>query len=120
MERKTKQTILSIGGIVFAGLTFIIQVKPEATVAATGIAAMPWNESNITTLRSAEVAEVEKFVNSMLCDDEGDCSPFRNVRQFTWADLEGNGKYALATVWNNGTRGEALSIYEKNFAGKGK
>jgi hypothetical protein len=106
-------------GIVVAamlGLAVIVAIR-DATATDVDIAATPWDESNIATLRSANVADIGKFVNQVLCDDIKDCAPV-NVREFAWADIEGKGKYALIDVWNTGGSVEGVGIYQRNSSAK--
>jgi hypothetical protein len=103
-------------GAAMLGLAVFVTVK-GATATAVDIAATPWDESNIATLRSANAADIEKFVNQVLCDDMKDCAPVK-VREFAWADIEGKGKYALIDVWNTGGRAEGVGIYQKNSSAK--
>jgi hypothetical protein len=115
MRWKPKRTIFDLLGVVFVALALLI---PDAggTASAAQISAMSWDESNITVLRSANVADVAKFVNGVECGDKSPCGI--NIEEFAWADLESNGKYALVDVWDNGNRAEAVSIYQRNSSGQ--
>lgn len=112
MARKTKQTIFALGSIIFVCFTLVVPFSGGATASAAEIAHIPWDEANISTLRSLDRDSIQKFVNS----PEGFLPV--NVLQFEWADFAGNGKYALVVVWNTGRVGEAISIYRQNDVGK--
>jgi hypothetical protein len=94
------------------GLAVIVPVKGGATASAVEIAAIPWDASNIATLRSANVADVERLV----CGSEPPC--WANVDQFEWADLEGNGKYSLVCVWDARGKVQTISIFQRAASGK--
>jgi hypothetical protein len=111
---KTKGAITAAAAL---GLAIIVLVRAAATASSAEIGDMAWDESNIATLRSANVADIEKFVNQVLCDDIKDCAPVK-VREFAWADIEGDGKYALIDVWNTGGRAEGVGIYQRNSSAK--
>ena len=93
------------------GLAVFVTVK-GATATAVDIAATPWDESHIATLRSASVADVEK----VLCGNGRPCEA--NMDHFEWADLEGNGKYALVCVFDFGGKVQTVNIYQRDGSGK--
>jgi hypothetical protein len=105
----------AIAGAAMLGLAVTVPVRAGATASAAEIAALPWDESNITELRSASLSDVEEFVNRVLCDDIKDCAPVQ-VIQFVWEDLESNGQYLLVDLY--GDRTQAVGIYWKTHSGK--
>jgi hypothetical protein len=108
---------LDIKRVFVLSFTLIVSIGPATSASAIDIAEVRWDESNIAALRSASLSEIEKFANWVLCDNIKDCSPIY-VSQFTWADLEGDGKYALIDVWNTGHGPEAVAIYRRDNSRK--
>jgi hypothetical protein len=94
------------------GVTIIVPVKGGATASAADIAATTWDKSNLATLRSANVTDVEKLV----CGSEPPC--WANVDQFEWTDLEGNGKYSLVCVWDARGKVQTISIFQRAASGR--
>jgi hypothetical protein len=102
----------AITAVALLGLAIIVPVRGETTASAAEIAAITWDESNVATLRSANVADVEKLV----CGSEPPC--WANVDQFEWTDLEGNGKYSLVCVWDARGKVQTISIFQRAASGK--
>ena len=59
---------------------------------------IPWTESNIATLRAANMADVRRFLSGLPMDNRQRIMPSENVDEFSWVDLAGTGKYALVMV----------------------
>src|SRR5216683_7882217 len=79
-----------------------------SAVLAAGVADIPWSESNIATLRSFDKAAIFEFVTG------GDHDPGfteKNIWEFGWYDLAGDGKYELALTQNTGPCCVALILY---------
>jgi hypothetical protein len=93
------------------GLAVFVRVRTGLTAPAD-IANMPWDESNVATLRSASIADIEKLI----CGDEQPCGA--SVNRFEWADLEGKGKYGLVCVFTYGGKVQTVNIYQRDGSGK--
>ncbi len=74
-----------------------VSVTVRAALCAD-IAKIPWTESNIETLRASDKADMVRFLNGLRTDSSQRIMPPENVTEFSWVDLEGNGKYALLMV----------------------
>lgn len=100
------RTIVLLGLVIFAF---------AAEAFAGEIGDLPWNKSNIATLRGLDEAAVDKFVNE---ESEGDVH--KTVGEFTWADLAGDGEYELITTFDLSGRSffDYLAVYERDDAGK--
>ena len=97
-----------------AAAVLIILASARLAVAA-GIGDVPWNQSNVATLRSFDEAAVENFVNEI---SEGDVH--KTVGEFTWADLAGDGRYQLIATLDLSGRSlfDYLAVYERDNHGK--
>ena len=82
---------------------------------AAGITEIPWNESNIGTLRSFEKAAIFEFVTG---GDHDSGFTEKNIWEFGWYDLAGDGRYELALTQNTGPCCVALILYWQDAPGK--
>ena len=103
-------------------LPVVVAIATTAAASAVKIADMAWDDSHLAVLRSATVFDIEDFVNRDPCEDDEDgigC-PKIVVHQFVWADLQGNGKYALVDLCDYGgpSRSLDIDIYQRNSSGE--
>jgi len=90
---------------------------------AAEIADIAWNESNIERLRAFDKAAVARLVADVTGNISGHWPPEvkpRDVGEFTWADLAGDGHYELVTTLDVNGRAffNALMIYSRDSSGK--
>jgi len=83
---------------------------------AAGIADIPWNESNIQTLRGFNKSSVDTLVNKL----RGGDPMHAMVGGFGWYDLAGDHRYELLATEDLSGRGffDYLAIYQQDSAGK--
>ena len=83
---------------------------------AAGIAEIPWNESNIQTLRGFDENSVDALVNNL----RGGDPMHAMVGGFGWYDLAGDHHYELVVTEDLSGRAwfEYLAIYRQDHAGK--
>ncbi len=83
---------------------------------AAGVADIPWNESNIQTLRGYDRSSVETLVNDLRGGDPSHAT----VGAFGWYDLAGDHRYELLATEDLSGRGffDYLAIYQQDSAGK--
>jgi len=65
--------------------------------AGVDLAAIPWTEANLETLRQANMADVRRLLSGIPADNS-QRMPAENVTEFSWVDAQGNGEYVLAIV----------------------
>jgi hypothetical protein len=103
-------------------IAVVVAIAQRAAASAVKIADMAWNKSNVAVLRSASVFDIEDFVNRDQCEDneDGIGCPAIVVHQFVWADLQGNGKYALVDLrdYGDSSRSLGIDIYQRNSSGE--
>jgi hypothetical protein len=100
--------LLVIGALVLLGLT--------GAAVGSDIGDLPWNESNIQTLRSYDKSSIEAFVNDL----RGGDLLHALVGGFGWYDLAGDHRYELVATEDLSGRAlfDYLAIYEQDNAGK--
>ena len=103
-------------------LAVVVAIATTAAASEVKIADIAWDESHLAVLRSASVFDIEDFVNRDRCEDDEDgigC-PAIVVHQFVWADLQGNGKYALVDLrdYGDSSRSLGIDIYQRNSSGE--
>jgi len=83
---------------------------------AAGIAEIPWNESNIQTLRGFDKSSVDALVNNL----RGGDPMHAMVGGFGWYDLAGDHHYELVVTEDLSGRAffDYLAIYGQDSAGK--
>jgi hypothetical protein len=111
--RATTNLKHTIAAAAMFGLVVIVAVRYGATAHAADIADIRWDESNTKVLQSADVSS---FLESVLCGGGAPCRI--DISQFAWADLEGNGKYALVSAWDYGGKVQTVSIFQQKAPGK--
>lgn len=90
---------------------------------AAGIANIPWSESNLETLRGFDRTAVAQFATELLGNFSGHGdSPVvkpKDIGEFTWADLEGDGQYELIMTLDVNGRAffNALEIFWRDQSG---
>lgn len=97
----------------------ILALLTVATISTTAVAIqidqIAWNESHVETLRSFDKAAIFQFVTA------GDHDPGfseKNIWEFGWYDLAGEGKYELAlTQWSRPCC-ISLTLYRQDAIGK--
>jgi hypothetical protein len=102
--------------------TLVLAVIASAIVPAAAlcadIAKIPWTESNVETLRAFDKAAIVRFVNALGGADTDILVPAYTIREFSWIDLAGDGRYALALFELPGTCCSGLVIYQQDARGK--
>lgn len=76
---------------------------------------LSWNQSNIKTLRSFDKAAIFRFITG---GNPGLGFTEKNIWEYGWYDLAGDGKYELALTFSTGPCCVFLSIYSMRGAGK--
>jgi hypothetical protein len=112
-------TILAFGSVA-SGESAATGVDETRSIAHGGpIASLAWNKSNIDTLRSFDKAAVVRFINEWT-GKEGTFMALkpRELWDFGWFDLAGDGKYELATVVSSGPDVVGLSLLWQDAPGK--
>ena len=96
-------------------LALLIVATISTSALAIQIDQIAWNESHVATLRSFDKAAISAFVTG------GDRDPgFRekNILEFGWYDLAGDGKYELALTQGGGPCCVFLVLYRQDSIGK--
>jgi hypothetical protein len=103
-------------------VTLVLAAIASATVPAAVLCAdigkISWTESNVETLRAFDKAAIVRFVNSLGGADTDILVPAYTIREFSWIDLAGDGRYALALFELPGTCCSGLVIYQQDASGK--
>ena len=109
---------------VLLAVTAAVIVTSVNVACAAGIADIPWNQSNIETLRSFNQADLARFATPVLGNFSGHGdSPVvkaKDIGDFTWADLAGDGHYELVMTLDVNGRAffNALMIFRREPSGK--
>jgi hypothetical protein len=103
-------------------VTFVLAVIVAAILPAAAFCAdigkIPWTEANVETLRALDKVAIVRFVNALVGDDTDiPLYPANTIQEFSWIDLAGNGKYALALIELPGTCCSDLIIYQQDASG---
>jgi hypothetical protein len=88
---------------------------------AGGISDLPWNESNIQTLRALDKSAVVGLLSDLWNDNHPFSIPkARDIGEFAWADLAGDRRYELVVTLDVNGRAffNALMIYSRDSSGK--
>src|SRR5258708_336910 len=87
-------------------------------VAAADIGDSPWVQSNIETFSAMKKADVVNFLNNWggVVGTPAALTA-RDVQQFRWMDLAGDGKLQLALISSSGPCCSALVIYWQDTPG---
>ncbi len=94
--------------IAFAGLAF-----------GADIASLPWNSSNLETLKGFDKNAIVRFINDWSGgENRPDAIKPNEILQFRWVDLFGNGEYELTTLESAGPCCVFLSIFTKDAKGR--
>jgi hypothetical protein len=109
----TKLTTLAT--VVLAVIAVVI--IPTTTAHCADIGKIPWTVSNVETLRTFDKAAIVRFVNALGGADTDILVPAYTIREFSWIDLAGDGRYALALIELPGTCCSDLVIYQQNSVG---
>src|SRR5258708_159841 len=88
----------------------VIAVVPAAA-RSPDIFKIPWTGSNVETLRAFDKAAIVRFVNALGGADTDILVPASTIYEFSWIDLAGDGRYALALFETPGTCCSDLVIY---------
>jgi hypothetical protein len=85
---------------------------------AATISDMSWDHTNLPSLRSLDKAAVARFINDNTTYSPVPLKP-RDIGEFTWADLAGDGRYELVTTIDVNGRAffDALVVFWRNISG---
>jgi hypothetical protein len=84
----------------------------------------PWDQGSIETLRTYDKASVAGFLTGVIGNfsGHGDCSCVKpkDIDEYTWADLQGDGKFELVASMDVNGRAffDALLIFWRDASGK--
>jgi hypothetical protein len=103
-------------------VTFVLAVIVAAILPAAALCAdigkIPWTESNVETLRAFDKAAIVRFINALGgADTDTPLFPANTIEEFSWIDLAGDGRYALALIELPGTCCSDLIIYQQDASG---
>src|SRR6266481_5756990 len=84
----------------------------------------PWDQGSIETLRTYDKASVAGFLTGVIGNfsGHGDCSCVKpkDIDEYTWADLQGDGKFELVASMDVNGRAffDALLIFSRDASGR--